>query len=229
MFTSSYWLVQLEFMLRLMIAGVCGGFIGYERKSRGKEAGLRTHIIVAVAAALMMIISKYGFSDLDSGINGMKGADGSRIASQIVTGVGFLGAGMIFVHKNTIKGLTTAAGIWATSGIGMAVGAGMYVIGIISTAIIVFFQIVLHKDFKFLKSSFEQNIALVMNKNFDTLREITEFFGRDNIHIENMSVKEAGEKLKVKFEINTDKEIFASDIIKEISRPEDLKVINCSK
>ncbi len=223
MFTAQFWLNQLEFTIRLVTAGVCGAFIGYERKSRGKEAGLRTHIIVAVAAALMMIISKYGFSDLDFG------ADGSRIAAQIVSGVGFLGAGMIFVQKNTIKGLTTAAGIWATSGIGMAIGAGMYVMGVVSTAIIVFFQIILHKDFKFLKSYSEESISLVIAKNFDTLREITDFFNKDNIHIENMSMKEADENLKVRIEINTDKEIFAADIVKDLSRPDDIKVISCSK
>ena len=134
-------LEQLSYVFRLLVACVCGFAIGFERKNRGKEAGIRTHCVVACASALMMIISKYGFMDLP---DSMRGADGARIAAQVVSGIGFLGAGMIFVHKNTIKGLTTAAGIWATAGIGMAIGAGMYFVGIVSTAVIFFIQILLH-------------------------------------------------------------------------------------
>lgn len=88
---------QGEFLLRILLAGVCGAMIGYERKSRNKEAGIRTHMIVAMGAALIMIVSKYGFGDL-LGKEGVA-LDPSRIAAQIVTGVGFLGAGMIFIIK----------------------------------------------------------------------------------------------------------------------------------
>lgn len=108
---------QIYYIARIVIAGICGIFIGLERKNRSKEAGVRTHFVVACASALMMIISKYGFCDLVSGADSMRGADGARIAAQVVSGIGFLGAGMIFVHKNTVTGLTTAAGIWATSGV----------------------------------------------------------------------------------------------------------------
>jgi len=135
-----------EYFIRIFISAVCGFIIGYERKNRNKEAGIRTHVIVAVASCLMMIVSKYGFQDM-----GEARFDGSRIASQIVSGIGFLGAGMIFVHKNSIKGLTTAAGIWATSGIGMSVGSGLYLVGIITTVFIVFLQVFLHIEFKALK------------------------------------------------------------------------------
>ncbi len=136
---------QLIYIFRLLVACICGIAIGFERKERSKEAGIRTHCVVACAAALMMIISKYGFTDLGL-FDGVRagGADPSRIASQVVSGVGFLGAGMIFVQKNTIKGLTTAAGVWATAGIGMAIGAGMYTVGITSTVIILLAQIILH-------------------------------------------------------------------------------------
>lgn len=141
-----YILVEFEYVLRIIIAGICGAVIGYERKSRLKEAGIRTHFIVALASALMMIVSKYGFADLYDGINGIRGADPSRIAASIVSGVGFLGAGAIFVRKQIIQGLTTAAGIWATAGVGMAIGAGMYFIGIASAVIILLVQIFLHKN-----------------------------------------------------------------------------------
>ncbi len=144
---------ELMYVFRIIVAGICGIVIGYERKSRAKEAGIRTHFIVASAAALIMIVSKYGFFDLiaQAVAEGVEvKLDPSRIASCIVSGVGFLGAGMIFVQKYTIKGLTTAAGIWATAGIGMAVGAGLYTTGVIFTGIIFLAQIILHKDSKFL-------------------------------------------------------------------------------
>lgn len=148
-----YILNQLIYLFRIVLAGACGICIGYERKNRFKEAGIRTHFVVAFASALMMIISKYSFGDMAIGSDGFRGADGARIAAQVVSGVGFLGAGMIFVHKNTVTGLTTAAGIWATSGIGLAIGAGMYCVGIASSILLVLAQIFLHKNFHWLKSS----------------------------------------------------------------------------
>lgn len=138
-----------ELFLRIVVACVCGFLIGLERSKRFKEAGIRTHVIVCCAAALMMVISKYGFADLidKTGLAfaGTKEADPSRIASQIVSGVSFLGAGVIFHNNSGVKGLTTAAGIWATAGIGMAVGSGMYLMGIATTALIFLFQWFVHK------------------------------------------------------------------------------------
>ncbi len=131
-----------ELVLRIVFSCVCGALIGIERSKRFKEAGIRTHIMVCFAAALMMIVSKYAFLEI-AGIT--KGADPARIAAQVVTGVSFLGAGVIFRNGATVKGLTTAAGIWATSGIGLAVGAGMYLIGGIATVIIVALQFIMHK------------------------------------------------------------------------------------
>ena len=139
---------EVEFFIRLLAAGLCGGIIGLERSRRLKEAGLRTHVIVCCTAALMMIISKYAFADLTTadGLSfpGVRGADSARIAAQVVSGVSFLGAGAIFKSGNTIKGLTTAAGIWATSGIGLALGAGMYVLGVAATFVVLFFQMMMH-------------------------------------------------------------------------------------
>lgn len=135
---------ELHLVLRLVIAAVCGVLIGYERKNRAKEAGVRTHCMVACASALMMVLSKYAYSDVMSQYGELMKIDPSRIASGVVSGIGFLGAGMIFVHKKTVTGLTTAAGIWATSGIGMAIGAGMYITGGAATVIILLIQIILH-------------------------------------------------------------------------------------
>ncbi len=146
--------LSIELVGRLLLACFCGIIIGIERNTRAKEAGIRTHCIVACASALMMIVSKYGFFDL---INEMikysadVRLDPSRMAQGIVTGVGFLGAGIIYFQRGVIKGLTTAAGVWAVSGIGMAIGAGMYIIGIAATLIILVMQFVLHRRLPFVK------------------------------------------------------------------------------
>lgn len=134
--------VNIECAIRLLIACVCGGAIGIERTRRNKGAGIRTHMIVAVGAALFVIISKYGFQDilLTAGTR----VDVSRVAAGITTGVGFLGAGIIFMRGNSVHGLTTAAGIWATAAIGSALGVGMYIVAIVSTVLIVLLQIILH-------------------------------------------------------------------------------------
>lgn len=145
---------QLVYVFRMLMAGICGAVIGLERKNRSKEAGIRTHCVVAVGSALMMIISKYGFDDIGGS------GDGSRIAAQVVSGIGFLGAGMIFVHKNMITGLTTAAGIWATSGVGMAIGAGQYIVGIASAIIIIIAQIVLHLNFRWIKTPKQKILSI---------------------------------------------------------------------
>ncbi len=141
---------ELYFLIRIAIAGICGILVGVERRNRAKEAGLRTHFVVACGAALIMIISKYAFFDvIQAGAydNIEVRLDPSRVASTIASGIGFLGAGMIFVHKHNVTGLTTAAGIWATSGIGMAIGAGMYTLGIGATVIILIAQYFLHSRF----------------------------------------------------------------------------------
>jgi putative Mg2+ transporter-C (MgtC) family protein len=116
--------LTLEFSLRLLLAGALGAVVGLDREYRAKEAGYRTHFLVSLGSALMMIVSQYGFMDVLHTEGVLIRLDPSRIAAQVVTGIGFIGAG-----------LTTAAGIWATSGIGLAVGAGMYTLGIAATAL----------------------------------------------------------------------------------------------
>ena len=135
---------NLEFFIRILLSAVLGALVGLERTKRQKEAGIRTHCIIACAAAVFMILSKYAFVDPASAL-GTRGVDGARIAAQVVSGISFLGAGVIFKNGNSIRGLTTAAGIWATSAIGMAIGAGMYWVGLITTVIMMVAQVVLHR------------------------------------------------------------------------------------
>ena len=139
---------DLECIIRIIIAAICGALIGMERKARLKDAGIRTHLVVALGSAMFMIVSKYGFEDMiaravEMGDEIIK-VDPTRVASTIVTGIGFLGAGTIFVRRNSINGLTTAAGLWSTAAVGMSIGAGQYIIGLGCTLILVFCQWFLH-------------------------------------------------------------------------------------
>lgn len=136
---------NLEFLIRLLLSAGLGALVGLERSKRQKEAGVRTHCIIACTSALFMILSKYAFVDTAIGADGLRGADPARIAAQVVSGISFLGAGVIFKNGNSIRGLTTAAGMWGTSAIGMAVGAGMYWLGLIEAAVLVAIQIILHR------------------------------------------------------------------------------------
>ena len=115
-----------EMVLRLVLSGALGGLIGAEREYRGKVAGTRTHLLVALGSALMLLVSQHGF--------GGQG-DPGRVAAQIVSGIGFIGAGAIMVDRQSIHGLTTAAGIWVSAGIGMATAAGLYGLAVVTTVL----------------------------------------------------------------------------------------------
>lgn len=135
---------NLEFLIRLLLSAALGALVGLERSKRRKEAGIRTHCIIACTSALFMIVSKYAFLDCVT-LDGLRGADPARIAAQVVSGISFLGAGVIFKNGNSIRGLTTAAGMWGTSAVGMAVGAGMYWLGLCEAAVLVAIQVILHR------------------------------------------------------------------------------------
>lgn len=118
----------LDLTIRLSMALALGGAIGIEREYRAKEAGFRTHFLVALGSALFCIVSQYGF--------GFDLKDSSRVAAQVVSGIGFLGAGTIIFQKNVVRGLTTAAGLWVTAAIGLACGTGMYVAALATTLMV---------------------------------------------------------------------------------------------
>ncbi len=129
---------ELWCILDILLAGLLGFLIGLERKLRSKEAGIRTHTIVCLASAMFMVISKYAF-----GADNEK-FDAARVAAQIIPGIGFLGAGIIVYRKNVIHGLTTAAGVWATAGVGMACGGRLYIVAVTSAALLIAFQFLFH-------------------------------------------------------------------------------------
>lgn len=169
-------------LVRMVLAGFCGVIIGFERSRRQKDAGIRTHMIVALGAALAMIVSKYGFFDLLQ-YEGLR-ADASRIASNVITGVGFLGAGVIFVKDVSIKGLTTAAGIWTTASVGLAIGAGMYTVAIGATILMVLFQFVFHRFFSRLENTVNE-FTVTISDSLNAVKDFRAMLEKNKILVEN--------------------------------------------
>lgn len=128
---------EWDIVLRLCVAGLCGTAIGLDREYRVKDAGFRTHFLVALGSALMMCVSQYGFAGVIAPAAGVR-LDPSRIAAQVVSGIGFIGAGTIIIHRQLVRGLTTAASLWATAGIGLAAGGRMYVVAAAATVLTLF-------------------------------------------------------------------------------------------
>ena len=184
----NYVYVDFEYILRLVLAAVCGAIVGLEREKRQKSAGLRTHIIVAMASALMMIVSKYGFLDvMKQGLT----PDPSRIAAGVVTAIGFLGGGVIFIRKDNAVGLTTAAGLWATVGIGITVGAGMYVIGISCTVLMLLVQIFMHSHHMKMFSQTVGTITVNLSKHNLSVEQLKDSLDKEGIAIRNLALKKA--------------------------------------
>ena len=180
---------HINMIFRMLVSCLCGMIIGLERENRAKEAGIRTHCIVACASAMMMIISKYGFEDLIQAYTSADvRLDPSRMAQGIVTGVGFLGAGTIYVQRSNIRGLTTAAGLWATCGIGMAIGGGMYVIGFSATLIILATQIILHSSGKFMTSHKSKYIKIYGIEKPNVQQQTAELLNEIHVKVNEVAV-----------------------------------------
>lgn len=161
----------MVYLVRIVVACICGAVVGYERQQRDKVAGFRTHILISMAAALMMIISKYGFADA-IGIPGTS-VDVSRVAASIITGIGILSSGIIIIGKRgNVSGLTTVAGVWTVIGIGMAIGAGMYFVGAVSVIIVEIVQMSLHHNLAVYNRAINVTATFVLPNEDDAYDEI---------------------------------------------------------
>lgn len=195
------------YLLGLVTAVVCGALIGVERTFRQKEAGIRTHTIVALGSALIMIVSKYGFFDI-VGLADHVNLDGSRLAAQVVTGISFLGAGII-VFKGTVKGLTTAAGVWTTAGIGLAAGAGMYGIAVYATLILLVVQVVIHKILP-VENTSTTAVSMKLKDDPEAIESVTKLFKDNGYMLISSSVEKKESKyvclftIRAKSHINPD-------------------------
>ncbi len=176
-----------EMYLRIVVASICGGVIGFERSRRQKDAGLRTHIIVALGSALLMVVSKYGFTDVVS-IPGMR-TDASRIAANVVSGVSFLGTGVIFIRNDSVKGLTTAAGLWSVTGIGLAIGAGLYPVGIFSTILIVVIHVLTHGHLNKLEGMRRETISIICQDSPDGMERLKKKLQEKNIMVHHVQME----------------------------------------
>ena len=197
---------QLWWALDLLLAIILGFCIGLERKSRYKEAGIRTHTIVAFGSALMMIVSKHAF-DSES--------DAARVAAQIVTGIGFLGAGIIVYKKNVVHGLTTAAGVWTAAGIGMACGGGLWIIACIATVMLIFVQWFLHRNWRIFKAKKVFSINIVFVQRTDERDKVKQIFDIDRYN--RLIVERKGDDLIYQAKLDTVEE-YSSTQLDEIMK-----------
>ena len=188
---------ELHSLLNILLAVLLGFAIGYERKLRYKEAGIRTHTIVCVGSALIMVVSKYGFSDIQE-------YDASRVAAQIVSGIGFLGAGIIIYRKHEIHGLTTAAGVWATAGVGMAAGAGMYVVAAGAAVVIIGVQCIFHIKCRLFRTKKYFQVKICFTSSGTENDTIKELFQTDRFN--RLVIERKGGENVYHATLNTDRE-----------------------
>lgn len=189
-----------DFILRITIAAVLGGIIGLEREYRSKEAGFRTHFLVALGSALFMVISAYGFDG--ALISPEHRLDVSRIAAQVVTGIGFIGAGTIIFQKHMVKGLTTAAGLWVTAAIGLTCGGGMYILAISSTVLV----LISLEAFNWILHRFGKRIINVVftSPTQEDIRKILDNLRNDGMELDSYSMKETHIASGVVYRVNMD-------------------------
>ncbi|MDE6301958.1 MAG: MgtC/SapB family protein [Clostridia bacterium] len=196
---------EIQGIFSVLLALALGFAIGFERKLRFKEAGIRTHTIVCFGAALMMVVSKFGFDGQD--------ADVSRVAAQIVSGVGFLGAGIIMFRGQKMRGLTTAAGIWATAGVGMACGAGLYIFASVGAVLLIAVQSLLHLKIKLFRTKKYYQIKICFVNVDNGSQKIKQMFMVDKFNSLTIERTENGKVYRAM--LNTDKE-FSSSVLNEI-------------
>ncbi len=194
---------EAPMILSVIVAGVLGFCIGLERKFRSKEAGIRTHTVVCIGAALMTVVSLYGFGPE---------ADGARVAAQIVTGVGFLGAGIIVYRQNEVKGLTTAAGVWTTAGVGMACGANLYALAIGASAFIVIMQFLQHTNMPPFRRKRTYDINIRFKKSEENNLEIKEVFGVERFN--RLHIERIGDEIWYTAMLSTDRELRSNELDK---------------
>ena len=184
--------MEWDFIIRLCVAGLCGTVIGLDREYRVKDAGFRTHFLVALGSALIMIVSQYGFADIlmHTGV----GLDPSRIAAQVVSGIGFIGAGTIIVTKRQrVKGLTTAAGLWTSAIIGLTFGGGFYEGGILATVFIMLAELVFSRiEYRVLENVPEINLYMEYEGKH-CLDDVLQLYRSCNIKVLNIQITRSAE------------------------------------
>jgi len=183
---------NIELLSRLVLAALLGSVIGFERERMNWAAGLRTHMLVCVGAALMMLVSAFGFADVLGEKNVV--LDPSRVAAQVVSGIGFLGAGSILLRGEIVRGLTTAASLWSVAGIGLAVGGGMYTAAIGATVIIfIILAGVKPLERRFISVKQQRNITLLVERGSVSLDSVHNALGTGSVRVKQFIVQQSEE------------------------------------
>ena len=202
-----------DFVLRLLAATAMGAAIGFEREYHAKEAGLRTHLLVALGSCLFMILSIYGF-DFMLGYDNVS-FDPSRIAAQVVTGIGFIGAGTIILQKQVVRGLTTAAGLWVTAAIGLACGNGMYWVALITTVIVLVSLGLINVYLPYFSQ--KEHTVTFLVEDYTILTEVMENLYREKITVLNYEMHKDAEENNGKMLVSLEIRMKRYNNIKEIS------------
>lgn len=214
-----------EILLRLGLAAFFGGIIGLERERKEWAAGLRTHMMVCLGASLIMIVSTYGFSD----ILGYKNVvlDPSRIAAQVVSGIGFIGAGTIlFLREGIIRGLTTAAGLWTVAAIGLAVGGGMYTAAFLTTVIALIILWVLNPiESYFFKRYKHKTLKLITGSKSKSAEIINRFMEHKSLEISDFSLSKLEKGFVISFKFKAVEKNDLPSLMNELQSDPDIKEI----
>ena len=211
-----------QIAIRLVLAFIMGGLIGLERERNSRPAGFRTNILVSVGSALIMIVSIklfLSFPDASGQI------DPGRIAAQVVSGIGFLGAGTIIREEFSVKGLTTAASMWALAGIGLALGAGFYVSGTLATAIVIITLTILNRlEDNFHKKELKWKIKVKVFDQPGFLSKVSKKFKQTGIIIRNLEIKPCYEEAQVviELEVKTVKKIEKNHLFRQLGELEEV-------
>src|SRR3990167_1259761 len=206
---------------KLLMAAVLGGVIGWERERRGRPAGLRTHILVCVGVTLMMLVSEHIFERYKTfAADSIIRVDPARIAAQVVTGIGFLGAGTIMRFRATVRGLTTAASLWVVAGIGLAVGSSCYVPAIITTIIALFALLLLPLFERNIKRDKYKTLKLCISGSEPNLTDITEILKRNSMELQYYGFEKDVVKNEVMYNVNVrfKDEILITKVSDEVAR-----------
>jgi putative Mg2+ transporter-C (MgtC) family protein len=219
-----------ESLLRLALAAVLGGLIGMERELREREAGLRTHLLVALGSALFTIVGAYGFhAFLDSGAAVVR-ADPTRIAAQIVTGIGFLGAGAIIRQGLSVRGLTTAATLWVVAAVGLAAGAGYYSAAVITTALVLIalypLRIVAYRIVRRFRT--EDGRLLVELPAGHPLGAVTDEIERLGARIHSIEVSQEGDRRRLELDVALPRDTAPAGLVARVADVEDVAEVRWS-
>ncbi|ANX01514.1 hypothetical protein CSTERLE_07980 [Thermoclostridium stercorarium subsp. leptospartum DSM 9219] len=202
-------------LLRLLTAALLGGIVGLERENKKRAAGLRTHVLVCLGSSLVMVLSEYLFNKY----RGLTNVDPARLGAQVISGIGFLGAGTIIKQGISVRGLTTAASLWAVACIGFAAGSGFYTAAVIAAAI-VFITLKLLSKFENVLMSKEDasiEICLKIENRPGKLGEVASFMGRMGANINNVDIDEDEEDFMfVRFSLKLPKGLSKSDLIVQL-------------